>query len=50
MGGGIIGVEVIVSRASALASLLGRLVLPHYRLATTTVTGIPMKVCIATII
>ncbi|CAB3224018.1 unnamed protein product [Arctia plantaginis] len=43
MGGGIIGVEVIVSRASALANLLGRLVLPHYRLATTTVTGIPMK-------
>ncbi|CAG9786245.1 unnamed protein product [Diatraea saccharalis] len=43
MGGGIMGVEVIVSRASALANLLGRLVLPHYRLATTTVTGIPMK-------
>lgn len=38
------GVEVIVSRASNLANLLGRLVLPHYRLATTTVTGIPMKV------
>ncbi|KPJ08207.1 Cell cycle regulator Mat89Bb-like [Papilio machaon] len=37
------GVEVIVSRASALANLLGRLVLPHYKLATTTVTGIPMK-------
>lgn len=45
MGGGLMGVEVIVSRASALANLLGRLVLPHYRLATTTVTGIPMKVC-----
>ncbi|KAG6445843.1 hypothetical protein O3G_MSEX004138 [Manduca sexta] len=43
MGGGIMGVEVIVSRASNLANLLGRLVLPHYRLATTTVTGIPMK-------
>ena len=38
------GVEVIVCRASALANLLGRLVLPHYRLAITTVTGIPMKV------
>lgn len=38
------GVEVIVSRASALANLLGRLVLPHYKLAITTVTGIPMKV------
>ncbi|XP_045535653.1 protein asunder [Papilio machaon] len=43
MGGGLMGVEVIVSRASALANLLGRLVLPHYKLATTTVTGIPMK-------
>ncbi|XP_063825277.1 protein asunder [Ostrinia nubilalis] len=43
MGGGLMGVEVIVSRASNLANLLGRLVLPHYRLATTTVTGIPMK-------
>ncbi|CAH2106463.1 unnamed protein product [Euphydryas editha] len=43
MGGGLMGVEVIVCRASALASLLGRLVLPHYRLAITTVTGIPMK-------
>ncbi|XP_049869046.1 protein asunder [Pectinophora gossypiella] len=43
MGGGIMGVEVIVSRASGLASLLGRLVLPHYKLAITTVTGIPMK-------
>lgn len=43
MGGGLMGVEVIVSRASALASLLGRLVLPHYKLSTTTVTGIPMK-------
>ncbi|XP_038211686.1 protein asunder [Zerene cesonia] len=43
MGGGLMGVEVIVCRASALANLLGRLVLPHYRLATTTVTGIPMK-------
>ncbi|XP_026751234.1 protein asunder [Galleria mellonella] len=43
MGGGQMGVEVIVSRASQLANLLGRLVLPHYRLATTTVTGIPMK-------
>ncbi|KAM3964456.1 integrator complex subunit 13 asun [Aphomia sociella] len=43
MSGGQMGVEVIVSRASQLANLLGRLVLPHYRLATTTVTGIPMK-------
>ncbi|XP_039754515.1 protein asunder [Pararge aegeria] len=43
MGGGLMGVEVIVCRASALANLLGRLVLPHYRLVTTTVTGIPMK-------
>ncbi|XP_072932078.1 integrator complex subunit 13 isoform X1 [Epargyreus clarus] len=43
MGGGLMGVEVIVSRASALANLLGRLVLPHYKLTTTTVTGIPMK-------
>ncbi|XP_045448678.1 integrator complex subunit 13 [Melitaea cinxia] len=43
MGGGLMSVEVIVCRASALASLLGRLVLPHYRLAITTVTGIPMK-------
>ncbi|XP_052740101.1 protein asunder isoform X1 [Bicyclus anynana] len=43
MGGGLMGVEVIVCRASVLANLLGRLVLPHYRLATTTVTGIPMK-------
>ncbi|PZC82974.1 hypothetical protein B5X24_HaOG208841 [Helicoverpa armigera] len=43
IAGGQIGVEVIVSRASALANLLGRLVLPHYKLATTTVTGIPMK-------
>ncbi|XP_045771930.1 integrator complex subunit 13 [Maniola jurtina] len=43
MGGGLMGVEVIVCRASALANLLGRLVLPHYRLAITTVTGIPMK-------
>ncbi|KAJ0177124.1 hypothetical protein K1T71_007133 [Dendrolimus kikuchii] len=43
MGGGLMGVEVRVSRASALANLLGRLVLPHYALATTTVTGIPMK-------
>ncbi|KAL4709913.1 hypothetical protein ACJJTC_003876 [Scirpophaga incertulas] len=43
MGGGLMGVEVIVTRASALANLLGQLVLPHYRLATTTVTGIPMK-------
>ncbi|XP_059045423.1 protein asunder [Achroia grisella] len=43
MGGGQMGCEVIVSRASQLANLLGRLVLPHYRLATTTVTGIPMK-------
>ena len=33
-----------MSKASALANLLGRLVLPHYKLATTTVTGIPMKV------
>lgn len=38
------GVEVIVCRASTLANLLGKLVLPHYRLAITTVTGIPMKV------
>lgn len=44
MGGGIMGVEVIVARASSLATLLGRLVLPHYKLAVTTVTGIPMKV------
>lgn len=44
MGGGLMGVEVIVSRASQLATLLGRIVLPHYRLAITTVTGIPMKV------
>ncbi|XP_048482638.1 protein asunder [Plutella xylostella] len=43
MGGGLMGVEVIVSRASQLATLLGRLVLPHYKLAITTVTGIPMK-------
>ncbi|XP_073945187.1 integrator complex subunit 13 asun [Choristoneura fumiferana] len=43
MGNGLMGVEVIVSRASALATLLGRLVLPHYKLVTTTVTGIPMK-------
>ncbi|XP_041978062.1 protein asunder [Aricia agestis] len=43
MGGGLMGVEVIVCRASNLANLLGRLVLPHYRLAITTVTGIPMK-------
>lgn len=43
IGGGLIGVEVIVSRASQLAPLLGRLVLPHYKLAVTTVTGIPMK-------
>ncbi|GBP29731.1 Protein asunder [Eumeta japonica] len=43
MGGGLMGVEVIVSRASQLATLLGRLVLPHYKLSTTTVTGIPMK-------
>ncbi|XP_050670995.1 integrator complex subunit 13 isoform X2 [Leptidea sinapis] len=43
MGGGLMGVEVIVCRASALANLLGRLVLPHYKLAVTTVTGIPMK-------
>ncbi|CAH1645592.1 unnamed protein product [Spodoptera littoralis] len=43
IAGGQIGVEVIVSRASALANLLGQLVLPHYKLATTTVTGIPMK-------
>ncbi|KAJ2946172.1 hypothetical protein O0L34_g5106 [Tuta absoluta] len=42
-GGGMMSVEVIVSRASNLANLLGRLVLPHYRLAVTTVTGIPMK-------
>lgn len=44
LGGGLIGAEVIVSRASHLALLLGRLVLPHYKLAITTVTGIPMKV------
>ncbi|XP_061377244.1 protein asunder [Danaus plexippus] len=43
MAGGLMGVEVIVCRASLLAGLLGRLVLPHYRLAITTVTGIPMK-------
>ncbi|CAG5031723.1 unnamed protein product [Parnassius apollo] len=43
MGSGLMSVEVIVSRASALANLLGRLVLPHYKLAITTVTGIPMK-------
>ncbi|CAK1547103.1 unnamed protein product [Leptosia nina] len=43
MGGGLMGVEVIVCRASSLANLLGKLVLPHYRLAVTTVTGIPMK-------
>lgn len=43
MGAGLMGVEVRVCRASALANLLGRLVLPHYGLATTTVTGIPMK-------
>ncbi|XP_053607840.1 protein asunder isoform X1 [Plodia interpunctella] len=43
MGGGLMGVEVRVTRASELANLLAKLVLPHYRLATTTVTGIPMK-------
>ncbi|XP_013199394.2 protein asunder isoform X2 [Amyelois transitella] len=43
MGGGLMGVEVWATRASELANMLGKLVLPHYRLATTTVTGIPMK-------